>query len=135
MRQVNPLYIILLLFVILFFVLFKLMSTKTALHEAQNSFHKTKEMVHNLVELRQNWDSEKRTKNSLGRILKSSMLNHTPITRRDKRGMIELHSSSMGSTSASYLTSRLLNETFVIKSMRIRRLSKEQVSFYAEIKL
>lgn len=135
MRQINPLYIILLLFVILFFVLFKLMSTKTALHETQNNFHKTKEMVHNVVELRQNWDSQKRTKSSLGRILKSSVLSHAGIARRDKRGVIELHSSSMDSSSASYLTSRLFNETFVIKSMKIRRLNKEQVSFYAEIKL
>ena len=125
MRQINPLYIILLLFVILFFVL----------HETQNNFHKTKEMVHNVVELRQNWDSQKRTKSSLGRILKSSVLSHAGIARRDKRGVIELHSSSMDSSSASYLTSRLFNETFVIKSMKIRRLNKEQVSFYAEIKL
>jgi len=135
MRQTNPLYITLLLFVVLFFVLFKLMDTKAALHEAQNSFHKTKEMVHSLVELRENWDNQKLTKNSLGRILKSSLLSRAGIIRKDKRGVIELHSSSMDSSSASYLTSRILNETFVIKSIKIRRLSKERVSFYAEIKL
>lgn len=133
MRQINPLYFILLLFVLLFFVLFKLMHTQTALHEAQNNFHKTKEMVHNIVQLRQDWDSQKRTKSSLGRILKSSLLSHAGIKRRDKRGVIQLHSSSMDSSSASYLTSRLLNETFVIKSMKIHRLNKEQVSFDAEI--
>ena len=135
MRQINPLYIILLLFVILFFILFKLMSAKTALHEAENHFQKTKEMVHKVVELRQNWDSQKRTKNSLGRILKSSLLSHAGIVRRDKRSLIELHSSSMDSSSAGYLVSRLLNETFVLKSIKIRRLNKEHVSFYAEIKL
>lgn len=111
------------------------MSAKTALHEAENHFQKTKEMVHKVVELRQNWDSQKRTKNSLGRILKSSLLSHAGIVRRDKRSLIELHSSSIDSSSAGYLVSRLLNETFVLKSIKIRRLNKEHVSFYAEIKL
>lgn len=135
MRQINPLYIILLLFVLLFFVLFQLIHTKAVLHEAQSNFDKTKEMVHNVIDLRQNWDNEKRTENALGRILKSSLLSRADIIRKDKRGIIELRSSTMDSKSASYLISRLLNESFVIKSMKIRRLNKEQVAFDAEIKL
>jgi len=111
------------------------MHTKTALHEAQDNFHKTKEMVHHVVQLRQNWDNQKHTKNTLSRILKSSSLAHTEVTRRDKRGIIQLHSSSMDLKSASYLSSRLLNETFVIESMKIRRLNKEHVSFDAEIRI
>ncbi len=135
MRETNPLYIILLLVVVLFFVLFKLMHTKTALHEAESNFHQTKEMVHKLVELRQSWDSKKRTRNALRRILKSSLLKNAQIVRRDKRGIVELHSDSMNSKSASYLISRLLNEPFSIQSMKIRRLSKEQASFNVEIRL
>ncbi len=135
MRQINPIYIVLLLFVLLFFVLFQLILTKTTLHERQNDFQKTKEMVHNIVGLRDNWDNEKRTKNSLSRILRSSMLQGSDIIRRDKRGLIELRSDAMDSKSASYLISRLLNEPFTIKSMKILRLDKEQASFYAEIRL
>jgi len=135
MKQINPLYIILLLAVILFVVLFKLMQTKTELHEAHNSFYKSKEMVHNIVDLRQSWDNEKNTKNSLARILKSSQLRNAGIVQSAKRDRIELHGSSLDAKSASYLINRLFNEAFVIKSMKIRRISKERASLDVEIKL
>ena len=104
MKQINPLYIALLLIVILFVLVFKLIDAKNTLHEAQNNFYKTKTMVHNIVDIRQNWDNQKRTKNALGRILKSSYLRKAGIVRKDKRTHITLHSSTMDSKSASYLS-------------------------------
>ncbi len=135
MKQINPLYIILLLVVILFVVLFKLMQTKAELHEVHNSFYENKEMVHDIVNLRQSWDNQKATKNTLTRILKSSQLRNVGVVQRVKRDQIELHSSSLDAKSASYLINRLLNETFVIKSMKIRRISKEHASLDVEIRL
>ena len=135
MKQINPLYIILLLVVILFVVLFKLMQTKTELHEAHNSFYKSKDMVHTIVDLRQSWDNKKSTKNTLTRILKSSQLRNAGIVQRVKRDQIELHASSMDSKTASYLINRLLNEPFSIRSMKIRRLNRERASLDLEIRL
>lgn len=135
MRQINPLYIILLIVVILFVVLFKLMQTKIELHEAHNSFSRDKEMVHNIVDLRQSWDNPKSTKNTLTRILKSSQLRNAGIVKSIKRDQIELRGRSMDAKSASYLINRLLNDPFVIKSMKIRRLSKERASLDVEIRL
>jgi len=135
MKQINPLYIILLLVVILFVVLFKLMQTKSELHEVHNSFYKNKEMVHEIVDIRQSWGNEKNTKNSLARILKSSLLRNAGIVQRTKRDRIELHGSSLDAKSASYLINRLFNEPFVIRSMKIRRLSKERASLDVEIRL
>ena len=135
MKNINPFYIILLLLVILIVVLFNLMHVKDTLHEAQNSFDKTKMMVHNIVDLEKNWDNKKRTKDSLRRILKSSFLRKAGIIKKDKRGLIELNGRSMDSKSASYLISRLFNEPFTITSMKIHRLSKERASLYVEIKL
>jgi hypothetical protein len=135
MKQINPLYIILLLVVILFVVLFKLMQTKSELHEAHNSFYKNKEMVHDIVDLRQSWDNQKGTKNTLTRILKSSQLRNAGVVQRVKRDRIELHGSAMDSKSASYLINRLLNEPFSIRSMKIRRLSKERARLDVEIRL
>ncbi len=135
MKQINPLYIILLLVVILFVVLFKLMQTKAELHEVHNSFYENKEMVHDIVNLRQSWDNQKATKNTLTRILKSSQLRNVGVVQRVKRDQIELHSSSLDAKSASYLINRLLNEPFVIKSMKIRRISKEHASLDVEIRL
>jgi len=135
MKNINPLYIILLLVVVLIVVLFNLMQAKNTLHEAQNSFDKTKSMVHNIVDLQKSWDNKKRTKGSIRRILKSSSLRKAQITQKSKRGLIELYGGSVDSRSASYLISRLLNEPFTITTMKIRRLSKKRVSLYVEIKL
>lgn len=135
MKKINPLYIILLLVVILVVVMFNLMHVKDKLHEAQNSFDRTKAMVHKIVDLQQNWDNTKNTKNSVRRILKSSVLRKAGIVQKNKRGLITLQGRSMDSKSASYLISRLLNESFTIKSMKIRRLSKERASLDVEIKL
>lgn len=135
MKKINPFYIIILLIVILVVVMFNLMHVKDELHEAQNSFDKTKAMVHEIVDLRQSWDNKKYTKNSIRRILKSSVLRNAGIVQKDRRGVIVLHGGSMNSKSASYLITRLLNESFTIKSMKIRRLSKERASLDVEIKL
>ena len=135
MKNINPLYIILLLVVILIVVLFNLMQVKNTLHEAQNSFDRTKTMVHNIVDLQQSWDNSKRTKDMIRRILRSSSLRKAQITQKSKRGLIEIYAGSIDSSSASYLISRLLNEPFTISSMKIRRLSKERASIYVEIKL
>ena len=135
MRQINPLYVILLIVVVLFVVLFKLMQTKTELHEAHNSFSRDKEMVHDIVDLRQSWNNPKSTKNTLTRILKSSQLRNAGIVKSVKRDQIELHGRSMDAKSASYLINRLLNDPFVIKSMKVRRLSKERASLDVEIRL
>lgn len=135
MKQINPLYIILLLVVILFVVLFRLMQSKTELHEAHNSFNMNKDMVHEIVNLRQSWGNQKATKNMLTRILKSSQLRNTEFVKKVKRDQIELHANSMDARSASYLIDRLFNEPFVIKSMKIRRLSKERASLDVEIQL
>ncbi len=135
MKNINPLYIILLLIVILLVVLFNLMQVKNTLHEAQNSFDKTKTMVHNIVDLQKSWDNTKRTKESIRRILRSSSLRKAQVTQKNKRGLIEIYAGSIDSSSASYLISRLLNEPFTISSMKIRRLNKERASIYVEIKL
>ena len=135
MKQINPLYIILLLLMILAVVLFNLVHVKDELHEAQNHFDKTKAMVHDIVDLQQTWDNKKQTKNSIRRILKSSVLRKAGVIQKEKRGAITLHADSLNSKTASYLLSRLMNEPFVIKSMKIRRLSKEQASLDVEIAL
>ncbi len=135
MKNINPLYIVLLLIMILIVVLFNLIQVKNTLHEAQNSFDKTKTMVHNIVDLQQSWDNGKRTKDTIRRILRSSSLRKAQITQKNKRGLIEIYAGSIDSSSASYLISRLLNEAFTINSMKIRRLSKERASIYVEIKL
>lgn len=135
MKQINPLYIILLIVVTLLVLLFKLAQTKRELHEAHNGFYTNKEMVHKIVDLRQSWDNPKDTKNMLTRILKSSQLRNAGVVKKVKRDQIELHGSAMDSRSASYLINRLFNEPFSIKSMKIRRLDKERVSLDVEIKL
>ena len=135
MRQINPLYIILLLVVVLSFVLFKLMYAKAALHEIQSQYQDTKDMVHNIVEFRGNWEDSKRRKSTLGRILKSSMLKNEKVIKKEKRGVVQIHAPSLNSKAASYLSNRLLNEPFVIKTMKIQRLNREKVSLDVEISL
>ena len=135
MKQINPIYIIVLLIMTLAVVLFNLVHVKNKLHEAQNHFDQTKSMVHDIVDIQQNWDNKKQTKNSIRRILRSSILRKTNIVQQEKRGTIILHAGSLNSTTASYLLSRIMNEPFVIKSMKIRRLNKEYASIDMEIAL
>ena len=135
MKQINPLYLILLLTVVLFIVLFKQMDAKKRLHETQNSFQKTKTVLSTIVDLNHSWGNKKRTADTLGIILKSSSLRNAKIVRKDKRGIVELHSASIDSKSASYLINRLLNETFTLKSMKIQRLSSQRASLDVEIAL
>lgn len=134
MNQINPLHIGILLIIVLIFGTFSLESAKEELQIAKVSFEETKELAVELSEFKSIYaDSNKITK-SLNRILGLAAVKSANIeVKKTKHGMI-LSSKSMNKKALNSLMGKLLNGSYNINTMRIKKLSNEKVSLYMEIK-
>lgn len=134
MNRINPIYFGALLLIILGFMLLNLSSAKDEYAEAKVSYQETLLVANELSTLKEVYADKKKTKKSLQKILNNSVLKESKIEQQSKKSGITLSSKVMNMTAVNYLMGKLLNETYQIKSMRIKRLSETKVTLYMEIK-
>jgi len=134
MNRINPLYVGLLLVLFVVFLAFRLGSVKNDLVEAKEEYAKTSKLAVNLSSLKSTYADRKKLQNSLRRILALSTVRQANITKNEKKSSVKLSSQSMDKKALNVLMGKVLNGTYNITSMKIKRLSKERVSFKMEIK-
>ena len=134
MKHINPLHIGLLLLVILLFSMFQLNGAKAALEEASGEYASTKEIVNQLSGLKAVYGDKDKVKKSLKRVLGLASLRSANISEKSIKNGIELSSQSMDKKAVDSLMGKLLNGTYNINKLKIKKLSDEKVSFEMEIK-
>ena len=134
MNRINPLYVGLFLVLFVVFLVFRLGSIKGDLVEAKEEYAKTSKLAVNLSALKSTYADRKKLTNSLRRILALSAVRQANIIKYEKKSNVKLSSQSMDKKALNVLMGKLLNTSFNITSMKIKRLSKERVSFKMEIK-
>ena len=134
MNRINPLYIGLLLSIVIIFLVFKLSGAKSDLQEAKEAYVKTSKIAINLSGLKSAYADKKKLKASLRRILALSAIRQANISKDEKKSSVKLSCASMDKKTLNMLMGKLLNASYNITSMKIKRLSKERVSFKMEIK-
>ena len=134
MNRINPLYVGLLLILVVIFLAFKLGSIKSDLAEAKEEYAKTSQLAVGLSGLKSTYADRKKLKNSLHRILALSAVRQASILKDEKKSSVKLSAQSMDKKALNVLMGKLLNASYNITSMKIKRLSKERVSFKMEIK-
>lgn len=134
MNRINPLHIGILLVVILLFLIFELGNSKSAYKEANSEYAQTKQLVSELKSLKSVYASKKKIKKSLQRILKLSALRPAKIQEKSLKDGIALSSESMNKLALDSLMGKILNGTYNVTKLKIKKLSDERVSFYMEIK-
>lgn len=135
MRQINPLYLALLLVAALLLVIFKLDAAQEGQLQAKEELRKTTAMAEEIVALKRSWGDTNKMKSSLDRLLRASQLRSAKIKRTKKQGLITLESKAIKANAANYLLNKLLNGAYTIKTMKIKRLDRETASLYVEISL
>ncbi len=132
--KINPLYFGLLLIVALFFVVYQLSESKTALRESKNALVKVEAMAEEIDALKRAWDDPKSSTSALNRLLKAPQLKSANIQRTKKRGLIILSSKKANLKATNYFFVKLFNGAFILQKFDVKRLDDESVSFSVEIR-
>lgn len=133
MRQVNPLYIALMLIAVLAVVGFRLDSAKQTQLQAKAELEKTQVMAKRIEALKKSWDKGKMMRKELDRLLKSSPLRNAGIESKEQRGSVAITAKKIDAKAAEYLLNKLLNGTYVIKTLSLKRLDAETGALHVEI--
>jgi len=134
MSRLNPIHIAILLVVVLLFMMVQLNSAQKELAQEKLSYNKTKLLADKIKGLKSSYFDKTKVQKSLNRVLRQSILQTANITKKVTNSSMLLSSEAMNIRSLDFLMSKILNGTYNISELKIRRLSDEKASFKMEIK-
>ena len=134
MRAINPLYIGLLFVSILAISIFSLNSAKSDLSDAKESFSKTLKIANELSGLKKAYANKTFSQKSLQKILAQRVLKEVQLDAKFKKNSVFLQSKEIDKKALNFLMSKILNGTYNVTSMKIKKLSESKASFEMEIK-
>ncbi|MEA1891992.1 MAG: hypothetical protein U9N33_04695 [Campylobacterota bacterium] len=124
MNRINPLYLGLLLVALILFISFKLSGAKNDLMDVKESYQDSAKLSIELSELKKTYTNRLKLPSSISRSITQKV---------DKSGVV-ISSQSMDSVILNALMSRVLNSSYNIKELKIKKLSDTKVSLYMEIR-
>ena len=134
MNQINPLHIGGLLLTLLAFLMFQLSGIKTELTEAKSEFEKSEKVAVDLSSLKAVYANKKRTKKALERILSQSSLRSAGLDIKRTKEFVKISSLSIDTRALNFLMGKILNGSYKISQLKIKRLSETKASLLLEIK-
>lgn len=111
---------------------FKLNSTKNELNEAKTSHKETMQVATKITDFKKVY-AYAGAKDSLVRFLSSSLFAKAEIIKKEKKSSMKLSSNAIELKALNLLMGKILNSTYNIKSMTIKRLNDKKASFEVEI--
>lgn len=130
MSRINPLYVILLLVMLLGFFWFKISGAKAQLNTAQEEYKETLSMANELSALKNIYGNSAKSKAELQRILSSADIK---LERKDKKSSTAISAASLDYTSLNFLMGKILNNSFNITALEIKRINEDSAKLYMEI--
>ncbi|MDQ7042685.1 MAG: hypothetical protein Q9M34_04055 [Sulfurimonas sp.] len=134
MNQVNPLHIGGLLVVVIIFLFFKLSGVKEELIEAKSEFAVSEALAVDLNALKSVYGDKKKIKKSLERILNHPSIKAAKLKIKREKKFMKISASSIDTKVLNTLMGKILNASFNITSLKIKRLSDTTASLEMEIK-
>jgi len=134
MNRVNPLQIALLLVVVIAFLLFKLTSLKEELLEATESYKTSEKLAIDLNSLKSVYVNPKKTKKAINRILSQRSLRGANLEIKREKKSIKITTESIDTAALNSLMGKVLNGSYNITLLKIKRLSETKASLVLEIK-
>lgn len=134
MNRINPLYLGAFLVVLLIMSIYSLNSAKQSLRESKESYKETQKIADELSGLKKAYaDSENSTK-AIKRLLTQPSLRASAIKADYKKSGVKISSNEMDKKALDFLMGKLLNSTYDIRKMKIKRLSEEKAELELEIR-
>jgi len=133
MNQINPLQIGALLVVIIAFLFFKLDGVKSELVEATASYKESEKLAVEVSSLKAVYANKKKTKNAINRILAQGSLREASLDVKRNKKSIKISSKSIETKALNSLMGKILNGSYNVTTLKIKRLSETKASLDMEI--
>jgi len=134
MNRVNPLHIIILLIVLLAFVMLKLNAAKEELVDTKSSYNQTVVLADKIKGLKSSYFNKTKVQRTINKILRSSTLRASNISKKVTNSSILLTSKNMNIHSLNFLLGKILNGNYIVSELQIKQLSDKKASLQLEIK-
>lgn len=134
MNQINPLHIGALLVVLLAFLLFTLSGIKSELVEEKNLYLESEKLAVELSSLKDVYADKKGIEKSIERLLAQSSLKSADLKLKKNKKSMKISSKSMDEKALNSLMGKILNGSYNITELKIKKLSETKVSLEMEIK-
>jgi len=133
MNQINPLQIGALLVVVIAFLFFKLHEVKSELVEATASYKMSEKLAVEVSSLKSVYANKKKTKNAINRILAQGSLREAALDVKRNKKSIKVSSKSIETKALNSLMGKILNGSYNITNLKIKKLSETKASLEMEI--
>jgi len=134
MNQVNPLHIGALLLVLIMFLFFKLSGIKEELVEVKQDYQISKKLAVDVNSLKSVYANKKKTKEALERVLRQSSLKSASLNLKKEKKSIKISSQSIDTQALNFFMGKILNGSYDISLLKIKKLSQTTASLEMEIK-
>jgi hypothetical protein len=133
MKRINPLHIGILLIVLLAFFTLKLATLKEELQSQKKAYSQRIQISKELQGFKTVYADKTQAKKSLNRVLHQQILRSTNIEKKLTTKGIVLSSKSLRLRELNFFMSKILNGSYRITLLKIKRISKEKASLRLEI--
>ncbi len=135
MNHINPLHIGGLLGVIILFLFFQLSGAKSEFKEAGHEYKKSEKVAVTLSSLKTVYADKKKTKKALERVLSLSSIKQAKLTIDRNKNSFKISSKSITTEVLNSLMGKILNDSYKITYLKIKKLSDTTASLSLEIQL
>jgi len=134
MNRINPLYLGLSLIVLITFISYRLNSLSNEYILAKNEYKERLALANELSSLKNVYADKKMVRKSLEKILNNSTLKKYKFNKTFTKSSLKIEAKSLDIKGLNFLMGKLLNGTYQIKALKIKKLSDLRVSLELEIK-
>lgn len=134
MNQINPLQIGALLVAVIAFLFFKLHGVKEELVQANASYKMSEKLAVEVSSLKSVYANKKKTKSAINRILSQGSLKTTTLDVKRSKTSVKISSKSIETKALNSLMGKILNGSYNITNLKIKKLSETKASLEMEIK-
>ncbi|MEA2073470.1 MAG: hypothetical protein U9O86_07785 [Campylobacterota bacterium] len=134
MNQINPLHIGALLVVVIAFLFFTLSGMKTDMIEESELYETSEKLAVELSSLKAVYANKKKTKRAIDRILSQSSLKSASLEVKHEKSSVRISSKGMDTKALNSLMGKVLNGSYNITELKIKKLSETKASLRMEIK-
>ena len=134
MNQINPLHVGAFLVVFIAFLLFTLSSVKTEMTEEKTLYETSEKLAVDLSSLKDVYADKKKTKRAIDRVLSQSSLKTAALDVKHEKSSVRISSKSIDTKALNALMGKILNGSYNITELKIKKLSETKASLKMEIK-
>lgn len=134
MNQINPLHVGALLVTVLLFMFFKLSSYQKELVAIQTEYKQSSKVATQLSTLDDIYANSTKIKSSLERLLRQPSLKSAEIKTSVGKNSYKISSDAISAAALNSLMGKILNGSYNVTALSIKKISQEKAKLEMEIK-